>query len=112
MSFERSRTRLAGTADKSLRLAGASAIKTSPEGDRSHTTHSRYRRSQPISEYAMRTCRIADAESASDTTLLLLAPWPESVWAFRRIWRQVAGLGRVVAIDLPGSDIPTSRVQN
>ncbi|MGO9900271.1 MAG: alpha/beta fold hydrolase [Solirubrobacteraceae bacterium] len=24
------------------------------------------------------------------------------MWAFRRIWRQVTGLGRVVAIDLPG----------
>jgi pimeloyl-ACP methyl ester carboxylesterase len=34
--------------------------------------------------------------------VLLLAPWPESVWAFRRIWGRVATLGRVVAIDLPG----------
>jgi pimeloyl-ACP methyl ester carboxylesterase len=34
--------------------------------------------------------------------LLLLAPWPESLWAFRRIWGQVADLGRVVAIDPPG----------
>jgi pimeloyl-ACP methyl ester carboxylesterase len=46
--------------------------------------------------------RFADTKSDSDTTVLLLAPWPETVWAFRRIWRQVAELGRVVAIDLPG----------
>ena len=34
--------------------------------------------------------------------MLLLAPWPESLWAFRRIWNRVAEVGRVVAIDLPG----------
>lgn len=60
----------------------------------------------PITTY-FRVCdgvrvRYADTKSDSDTTLLLLAPWPESVWAFRRIWGQVARLGRVVAIDLPG----------
>ena len=38
----------------------------------------------------------------SDTTLLLLAPWPESVWAFRRIWHQLTPLGRTVAVELPG----------
>ena len=34
--------------------------------------------------------------------MLLLAPWPESLWAFRRIWDRVSAVGRVVAIDLPG----------
>jgi pimeloyl-ACP methyl ester carboxylesterase len=34
--------------------------------------------------------------------VLLLAPWPESLWAFRHIWNRVAAVGRVVAIDLPG----------
>jgi pimeloyl-ACP methyl ester carboxylesterase len=34
--------------------------------------------------------------------LLLLAPWPESLWAFRRIWNRVTEVGRVVAIDMPG----------
>ena len=38
----------------------------------------------------------------SDITVLLLGPWPESLWAFRRIWHRVAAVGRVVAIDLPG----------
>jgi pimeloyl-ACP methyl ester carboxylesterase len=32
----------------------------------------------------------------------ILSPWPESLWAFRRIWDRVSGAGRVVAIDLPG----------
>ena len=46
--------------------------------------------------------RYADTKADSDTTLLLLAPWPESLWAFRRIWNQVTEVGRVVAIDMPG----------
>src|SRR5919198_2284327 len=60
----------------------------------------------PITTY-FRVCdgvrvRFADTKADSDTTLVLLAPWPESLWAFRRIWNQVTKLGRVVAIDLPG----------
>ena len=60
----------------------------------------------PISTY-FRVCdgvrvRFADTRAGSDITVLLLAPWPESLWAFRRIWSRVAGVGRVVAIDLPG----------
>ena len=46
--------------------------------------------------------RFADTKADSDITVLLLAPWPESLWAFRRIWDRVAAVGRVVAIDLPG----------
>jgi pimeloyl-ACP methyl ester carboxylesterase len=46
--------------------------------------------------------RFADTKADSDITVLMLAPWPESLWAFRRIWHQVAAVGRVVAIDLPG----------
>src|SRR6266576_273018 len=60
----------------------------------------------PITTY-FRVCdevrvRFADTKADSDITVLMLAPWPESVWAFRRIWHQVAAVGRVVAIDLPG----------
>jgi pimeloyl-ACP methyl ester carboxylesterase len=60
----------------------------------------------PIATY-FRVCdgvrvRFADSKADSDTTVLLLAPWPETLWAFRRIWGQVAAAGRVVAIDLPG----------
>ena len=46
--------------------------------------------------------RYADNKADADTTMLLLAPWPESLWAFRGIWDRVATLGRVVAIDMPG----------
>jgi pimeloyl-ACP methyl ester carboxylesterase len=60
----------------------------------------------PISTY-FRVCdgvrvRFADNRADSDTTVLLLAPWPESLLAFRRIWDRVSAVGRVVAIDLPG----------
>jgi pimeloyl-ACP methyl ester carboxylesterase len=60
----------------------------------------------PITTY-FRVCdgvrvRFADTKADSDTTVLLLAPWPESLWAFRRIWRRVTPVGRVVAIDMPG----------
>src|SRR5260370_9979128 len=46
--------------------------------------------------------RFADNKADSDITVLLLAPWPESLWAFRRIWDRVSAVGRAVAIDLPG----------
>ncbi len=46
--------------------------------------------------------RFADTKAESDTIVLMLAPWPETVFAFRRIWDRVAAVGRVVAIDLPG----------
>jgi pimeloyl-ACP methyl ester carboxylesterase len=46
--------------------------------------------------------RFADNKTDSPITVLLLAPWPESLWAFRRIWDRVASIARVVAIDLPG----------
>jgi pimeloyl-ACP methyl ester carboxylesterase len=46
--------------------------------------------------------RFADNRADSDITVLLLAPWPETLWAFRRIWRRVSAVGRVVAIDMPG----------
>ena len=41
--------------------------------------------------------RFADTKAVSDVTLLLLAPWPESMWAFRRVWNRVAAMARVVA---------------
>ena len=46
--------------------------------------------------------RYADNKADSEITVLLLAPWPETLWAFRRIWDRVSAIGRVVAIDLPG----------
>ena len=60
----------------------------------------------PITTY-FRVCdgvrvRFADNKAGSDTTVLLLAPWPESLWAFRRLWDRVSAVGRAVAIDMPG----------
>jgi pimeloyl-ACP methyl ester carboxylesterase len=60
----------------------------------------------PITTY-FRVCdgvrvRFADTRADSDVTMLLLSPWPESLFAFRRIWHRLTPLGRVVAIDLPG----------
>ena len=46
--------------------------------------------------------RFADNKADSDVTVLLLAPWPETLWAFRRIWHRVSAVGRAVAIDMPG----------
>jgi pimeloyl-ACP methyl ester carboxylesterase len=46
--------------------------------------------------------RFADNKADVPITVLLLAPWPETLWAFRRIWSRLAAVGRVVAIDLPG----------
>jgi pimeloyl-ACP methyl ester carboxylesterase len=46
--------------------------------------------------------RFADSKADTRVTMLLLAPWPESLWAFRRIWNRVAAVGRLIAIDLPG----------
>ena len=57
--------------------------------------------------------RFADTRADSDTTVLMLAPWPESVWAFRRIWDRITPLGRVVALDMPGfghSDQPAELI--
>ena len=46
--------------------------------------------------------RYADTKADSDTVILMLAPWPETLWAYRRIWDQVSAVGRVVALDMPG----------
>jgi pimeloyl-ACP methyl ester carboxylesterase len=46
--------------------------------------------------------RYADTRENSDTVILMLAPWPETLWAYRRVWDQVGAVGRVVALDMPG----------
>src|SRR5467141_2722927 len=47
--------------------------------------------------------RFADNKAdSSAVTVLMLSPWPESLWAYRRIWDRVSAVTRVVAIDLPG----------
>jgi pimeloyl-ACP methyl ester carboxylesterase len=39
---------------------------------------------------------------AGDQTVLLLNPWPESLFAWETIWPRLAETARLVAIDLPG----------
>jgi pimeloyl-ACP methyl ester carboxylesterase len=46
--------------------------------------------------------RYADTGAAQEPTLLLTTPWPESLYAFRRVWDTLAAHARLFAIDLPG----------
>jgi len=46
--------------------------------------------------------RYAEVDGAGDETVLLLNPWPESLFAWDTIWSRLARTGRLVAIDLPG----------
>src|SRR5262245_56919184 len=46
--------------------------------------------------------RYADTGGSAGQTLLLTSPWPESVYAFARVWPRLAGHARLYAIDLPG----------
>ena len=47
--------------------------------------------------------RIRYADSGADGPIILLtSPWPESLFAFRRVWPALAPTARLVAIDLPG----------
>ena len=46
--------------------------------------------------------RYADTGASQEPTLLLTSPWPESLYAFRRVWDTLAAHARLFAIDLPG----------
>ncbi len=46
--------------------------------------------------------RYAETEGVADETVLLLNPWPESLFAWDTIWSRLAENARLVAIDLPG----------
>jgi pimeloyl-ACP methyl ester carboxylesterase len=46
--------------------------------------------------------RYADTEGVADETVLLLNPWPESLFAWNTIWSILAESARLIAIDLPG----------
>ena len=54
--------------------------------------------------------RLAEANPDSEPTLLLLSPWPESLYAWEQLWPRFAEAGRVVAIDLPGFGHSEGRV--
>lgn len=46
--------------------------------------------------------RVAESRGRPDPVILLTSPWPESVFAFARIWPLLAPRFRLVAVDLPG----------
>jgi pimeloyl-ACP methyl ester carboxylesterase len=46
--------------------------------------------------------RYIDSGTGNNPVILLTSPWPESVFAFRRVWPTLARTGRLVAVDLPG----------
>jgi pimeloyl-ACP methyl ester carboxylesterase len=46
--------------------------------------------------------RYAEADGTPDETVLLVNPWPESLFAWHTIWTRLAKTARLVAIDLPG----------
>ena len=48
------------------------------------------------------TIRYAETDGGGDQTVMLLNPWPESLFAWETIWSRLAQVARLVAIDLPG----------
>jgi pimeloyl-ACP methyl ester carboxylesterase len=57
----------------------------------------------PTSTVLVDGLRIRYADSGADGPIILLtSPWPESLFAFRRIWPALAPTARLVSIDLPG----------
>ena len=47
---------------------------------------------------------LSDPENGAgeDETILLLSPWPESLFAWNTLWPRLADAAQLVAIDLPG----------
>jgi pimeloyl-ACP methyl ester carboxylesterase len=46
--------------------------------------------------------RYAERNADAEPTLLLLSPWPESIYAWEQLWPRLGPAGHVIAIDLPG----------
>jgi pimeloyl-ACP methyl ester carboxylesterase len=46
--------------------------------------------------------RYADSGGPHEPVLLLTSPWPESLYAFARMWNTLAEHTRLFAVDLPG----------
>ena len=46
--------------------------------------------------------RCADSGGSHERTILLTSPWPESIFAFARMWAELGAHARLFAIDLPG----------
>src|ERR1700730_17107905 len=48
------------------------------------------------------TIRFAEVGHGGSETVVLTSPWPESLFAFRKVWDRLAERFHVIAIDLPG----------
>ena len=46
--------------------------------------------------------RYGDSDGSASQHLVLTSPWPESLYAFDRMWPRLSGIARLLAIDLPG----------
>jgi pimeloyl-ACP methyl ester carboxylesterase len=46
--------------------------------------------------------RYADSDGSASQQLVLTSPWPESLYAFDRMWPRLSWIARLLAIDLPG----------
>ena len=54
--------------------------------------------------------RYAEWNASADPTVLLLSPWPESIYAWEQLVPRLSSVGHVVAIDLPGFGHSEGRV--
>src|SRR5882724_3424304 len=46
--------------------------------------------------------RYAESEPVDGSSILLLNPWPESLYAWEALWPRLSAQARLVAVDLPG----------
>ena len=54
--------------------------------------------------------RYAECNADGGPTLLLLSPWPESLYAWEQLWPRLSAAAHVIAIDLPGFGHSQGRV--
>jgi pimeloyl-ACP methyl ester carboxylesterase len=55
--------------------------------------------------------RFAECNASDGPALLLLSPWPETIYAWEQLLPRLSEVGRVVAIDLPGFGHSQARVE-
>jgi pimeloyl-ACP methyl ester carboxylesterase len=54
--------------------------------------------------------RYAETDAHDEPTLLLLSPWPESIYAWEQLWPRLSSVGHALAVDLPGFGHSEGRV--
>jgi pimeloyl-ACP methyl ester carboxylesterase len=54
--------------------------------------------------------RYAECNPRAEVTMLLLSPWPETIYAWEQLWPRLSSAGHVIAIDLPGFGHSEGRV--